>query len=109
MIMLESLSPDERQALADEQYAPELEGPAPAVIPFTTAVAAQAVTELLRRLTGFMGEARQSSEVLLFLHESRSTTNRVPAKQDCLCSMRSKWGLGDTKRFLDLTWRSPVP
>lgn len=31
---------------------------APAVIPFTTAVAAQAVTELLHRLTGFMGPIR---------------------------------------------------
>jgi molybdopterin/thiamine biosynthesis adenylyltransferase len=106
-IRLESLSPEERRALADEGYAPELETPAPAVIPFTTAVAAQAVTELLHRLTGFMGEERRSSEVLLVFSESRVRTNRVRPNLDYLCAQRAIWGRGDSKRFLDMSWPEP--
>jgi molybdopterin/thiamine biosynthesis adenylyltransferase/proteasome lid subunit RPN8/RPN11 len=103
-IRLESLTLNERRALADEGYAPELETPAPAVIPFTTAVAAQAVTELLHRLTGFMGEDRRSSEVLLVFSESRTRTNRQPPNPECLCAKRAVWGRGDTRRFLDMSW-----
>lgn len=86
MIRLESLSSEQRQALADENYAPELEGPAPAVIAFTTAVAAQAVSEFLQRLTGFMGPDRKSTEAQLLLSESRLRTNRETAGPECLCS-----------------------
>jgi len=108
MIALESLSPEERQALADEDYAPEIEGTAPAVIPFTTVVSAQAVAELLHRLTGFMGQERRSSEVLLFLNESRTRTNRAAAGAECLCSQAEHWGRGDTKRFLAVSWPTPA-
>ena len=104
MIRLESLTPEERQALADENYAPELDGPAPAVVAFTTAVAAQAVSELLHRLTGFMGPNRTSSEVLLLLGESRLRANRETRGADCLCSQVKLWGSGDSRRFLDMTW-----
>ncbi|HJZ90605.1 MAG TPA: ThiF family adenylyltransferase [Gemmataceae bacterium] len=103
-IRLETLSPDERRSLVSEGYAPELETPAPAVIPFTTAVAAQAVTELLHRLTGFMGEERRSSEVLLAISESRVRTNRQSPNPECLCAERSVWGRGDGKRFLNMSW-----
>jgi molybdopterin/thiamine biosynthesis adenylyltransferase len=104
LIRLEALSPQERRALADEHYAPELEDPAPAVIPFTTAVAAQAVTEFLHRLTGFMGEGRRSTEALLFFHEAALRTNRAPPRADCLCSRAAHWGRGDTRDFLGLLW-----
>jgi molybdopterin/thiamine biosynthesis adenylyltransferase len=109
MIRLEALAPGEWEALADEDYAPEVEGPAPAVISFTTAVAAQAVSELLHRLTGFMGPDRVTSEVLLFLHDSRTRTNRLDANPECLCTQRAIWGGGDTKRFLGLNWPEPCP
>ena len=107
MIRLESLSSEQRQALADENYAPELEGPAPAVIAFTTAVAAQAVSEFLQRLTGFMGPDRKSTEAQLLLSESRLRTNRETAGPECLCSRAKLWGGGDSKRFLDLSWPDP--
>ena len=107
MIRLESLSSEQRQALADENYAPELEGPAPAVIAFTTAVAAQAVSEFLQRLTGFMGPDRKSTEAQLLLSESRLRTNRETAGPECLCSRAKLWGRGDSKRFLDLSWPDP--
>ena len=109
IIRLESLSPTERQALADENYAPEIDTPAPAVIPFTTAVASQAVSEFLHRLTGFMGEERQSSEVLMLLGESRVRSNRVPPVAGCLCTQKNLWGIGDTKRFLGASWATASP
>lgn len=104
MIRLEALSPEEWQLLADENYAPQLETENPAVIPFTTAVAAQAVSEFLHRLTGFMGEERRSSEVLMFFHESTVRTNRTPSKPDCLCAQKDVWGRGDERDFLGLLW-----
>ena len=105
MIRLESLSPEERQVLADEHYAPQLETENPAVISFTTAVASQAVSEFLHRLTGFMGEGRLSSEVLMFFHESAVRTNRAAPGQDCLCTKRDLWGRGDGRDFLGLLWQ----
>lgn len=104
MIGLEALSPEQWQALADEAYAPELETANPAVIPFTTGVATQAVTELLHRLTGFMGADRHSSEILLRFHETDLRTNRHPPSSTCQCADAKYWGRGDQRAFLDLSW-----
>lgn len=104
MIQLESLSPEEWKALADEDYAPELQDPAPAVIPFTTAVAAQGISELLHRLTGFMGADRHSSETLMMFHDRTVRTNRPPPNPECLCAQRKNWAKGDRRDFLDLMW-----
>lgn len=104
MIALESLSPEEWQLRADEHYAPELQTENPAVITFTTAVAAQAISELLHRLTGFMGEQRRSSEVLMLFHETQIRTNRTPSEPNCLCAQQNLWGTGDQKSFLGLFW-----
>ena len=103
-IAAEGLYPELRNRLFEEGYAPELEDNAPAVIPFTTAVAAQAVTELLHRLTGFMGLDRVSSEVLLFMHSSEIRTNRIPRNPDCVCADRRLWGRGDEREYLGLMW-----
>lgn len=103
-ITRESLSPEKRQDLVRRGYAPELGEAAPAVIPFTTMVAAQAVCELLHRLTGFMGEERVSSETLLLFDQLQIRTNRREPKPDCLCMQKSHWGEGDRRRFLDLNW-----
>lgn len=103
-IALESLTPEQRRALAEERYAPELDTDDPAVITFTTAVASQAVSEFLHRLTGFMGAERRSSEVLLFFHESLIRTNRQVPDPECLCAPRRLWGRGDSRDFLGLTW-----
>ena len=46
----EMLAPNEYRRLADEGYAPALSGAEPAVVAFTTQVAAAAVSELLERL-----------------------------------------------------------
>ena len=103
-IRAETLPPEQRAREIHEGYAPELTTDEPAVVMFTTAVAAQAVSELLHRLTGFMGEERVSSEALLHFHEARVHTNRMKPKADCLCQQRHHWGRGDSRNFLGLTW-----
>lgn len=106
IMRLESLSPQEQEALADEDYAPRLNTNAPAVITFTTAVASQAVSELLHRLTGFMGGERQTSEVLLRFHETKRLANphRTPPNPDCVCGQTKLWGRGDSRNFLGMMW-----
>lgn len=101
---IEALSPQERQTQIHEGYAPELEGPAPAVIAFTSTVASLAIAEFLHRLTGFMGSERKSSEVLIAFDQSRIRTNRVGPREACQCSDHTWWGRGDQTPFLELTW-----
>lgn len=103
-IALEALDPEERRARAAERYAPELDENDPAVITFTTAVAAQGITEMLHRLTGFMGEERRSTEVLLGFHDSLVSRNRQPATPACICIRKAPWGRGDGREFLGVVW-----
>jgi molybdopterin/thiamine biosynthesis adenylyltransferase len=106
VIRVEALPSTERRAQIEEGYAPELDEPAPAVIPFTTAIASAGVTELLQRLTGFMGSERKSSELLFAFDENRIRTNRIASREDCSCSDVSRWGRGDEQPFLGLIWPS---
>jgi molybdopterin/thiamine biosynthesis adenylyltransferase/proteasome lid subunit RPN8/RPN11 len=103
-IALEALDPVERRARAAERYAPELDENDPAVITFTTAVAAQGVTEMLHRLTGFMGDERRSTEVLLRFHDSLVSRNRQPPDPHCICMRKALWGRGDGRDFLGVVW-----
>lgn len=102
---MQALNPEQALALRAEGYAPELVDPSPAVIPFTTTVAASAITELLHRLTGFLGAERRSSEVMHFFSNTRVRTNDRAATADCFCGQEHNWGLGDVEPFLDMTWR----
>ena len=97
--------PEAAQSLEDEGYLPELGEPAPAVIAFTTAIAASAVTEFLHRLTGFMGPDRESTEVLHLIDHTSVRTNKLAPQHDCFCNARYNWGRGDVRPFLDTTWR----
>lgn len=98
-------NPAEAAHLKREGYLVNIDEPAPAVICFTTAVASAAVAELLHRLTGFQGQERTSTEVVLFLDQTRIRTNATPPSPDCFCAQTGNWGRGDAKRFLDLNWR----
>ena len=89
-----------------EGYIPELEEPAPAVVPFTTTVAASAIEEFLHRLTGFMGADRNSSEVLHLFDSTMVRRNSKPSREECFCGDRSFWCHGDARPLLDLTWRN---
>jgi molybdopterin/thiamine biosynthesis adenylyltransferase len=102
---INAVSPREGERLREEGYAPELAEPAPAVIPFTTAVAATALAEFLHMLTGFMGNERRSTEIILRFDSGDVRTNSTAGNPDCLCGDREKWGRGDRLTFLDSTWR----
>jgi molybdopterin/thiamine biosynthesis adenylyltransferase len=103
-IRVEALSDVDRASQVLDGYAPELQEPAPAVIAFTSATASAAVGELLHRLTGFMGNERKSSEVLLALDQSRVRTNRIEPREGCVCADDSFWGKGDCNPFLEMVW-----
>lgn len=100
----ELLTPEERKRRQDEGYAPALGRTEPAVVPFTTLVAATAVSELLERLVGY-GPTPRPSEVLLRCHDREISTNVAPPRPGHYCHAASgKLGLGITEPFLEQTW-----
>jgi molybdopterin/thiamine biosynthesis adenylyltransferase/proteasome lid subunit RPN8/RPN11 len=100
----EAMSPAERNRLADEGYAPALGGIEPAVVAFTTAVAAAAVGELLERMIGYGPEPRPS-EILLRLHEREISTNRASPREGHYCDPSSeKLGAANVVPFLEQLW-----
>jgi molybdopterin/thiamine biosynthesis adenylyltransferase len=98
-------NPEEAARLRKEGYLVNIDEPAPSVVSFTTGIAAMAVSEFLHRLTGFQGSDRKSTEVIYLFDQSRIRTNSTAPSPDCLCADVTKWGTGDTRRFLDLNWR----
>lgn len=102
----EMLAPDEHRRLADEGYAPALPGIEPAVITYTTTVAAAAVSELLERLIHY-GPEPAPTEVLLRLHEREVSTNDQQPRERHYCHPGTgKLGLGLTEPFLEQTWQT---
>jgi molybdopterin/thiamine biosynthesis adenylyltransferase len=102
---IKSANPEEANELRRQGYIPELEEQAPAVIPFTTTVAASAITELAHRLTGFMGADRTATEILHLIDTGRIRTNSTPPDPNCaICGDRSCWGRGDVSPLLDTIW-----
>lgn len=100
-------TPEERKRLANEGYAPALAGVEPAVVAFTTAIAAAAVNELLERLIGY-GPQPRPNEVLLRWHEREISTNVMSPRPGHYCDPASeKLGCGAGAPFLDQVW--PVP
>ncbi len=99
-------NPDEAARLRKEGYLANIDERAPAVVTFTTAIAASAVSEFLHRLTGFQGAERQSTEIIHFFDQSRMRTNATAPTDGCFCADEARRGAGDTKRFLDLNWRT---
>lgn len=97
-------TPEERKRLFDEGYAPALGQTEPAVVAFTTAVAAAAVNELLDRLIGY-GPLDPPSETLLRLHDREISTNRATPREAHYCHVdQGKWGAGDEEPFLGQLW-----
>lgn len=101
-VRAEHLTPDELRAQQREGYAAGLDDPDPAVIAYTTLVAAMAVHELITRLTRIAPDA---PDRVVFLGRSReiSSSVRAPAPNHW-CGNRGVWGTGLTRRFLDLAW-----
>ncbi len=102
----EMLTPDEHRRLANEGYAPALAGVEPAVVTYTTAVAATAVSELLERLIHY-GPEPAPTEVLLRLHDREVSTNDQQPRKGHYCHRDAgKLGLGLTEPFLEQTWQA---
>lgn len=100
----EMLTPDERVRRVEEGYAPALPGIEPAVVAYTTLVAAAAVAELIERLTHY-GVDAVPSEVLLRLHDREMSTNsQKPTARHYCDPGAGKLGLGNTSPFLEQTW-----
>lgn len=100
----ELMTPEERKRRQDEGYAPALGGREPAVVAFTTAVAAAAVAELLERLIGY-GPSPRPSELLLRWHDREMSTNAVAPRDGHYCDRASgHWGRGDRAPFLGQVW-----
>ena len=100
----EMQTPEERRRLADEGYAPALGQVEPAVVAFTTAVAAAAINELLDRLIGY-GPPERPTETLLRLHEREMSTNRALPRDAHYCHpSQGQWGAGNGEPFLGQLW-----
>lgn len=105
---LSVLDPEAAQRLVDDGYAPELGGVAPSVVPFTTAIAAEAINEFIHRLTLYMGAERTATEVIHFFDQNRTRTNSKTPEEGCFCFEGAHWGRGDVVPFLDVTWREEI-
>lgn len=100
----ELMTPEECKRLEGEGYAPQLGRTEPAVVTYTTTVAAAAVSELLERLTGY-GPSPTPGEVLLRLHERELSTNLASPRPEHYCDPAGgKYGTGMAAPFLDLGW-----
>jgi hypothetical protein len=100
----ELLTQEERTRLVGEGYAPALPGVEPAVVAYTTAVAAAAVSELIERLVGY-GPDPVPSELLLRLHDRElSTNNHLPNEHHYCDPAAGKIASGRTEPFLEQTW-----
>ncbi len=104
--VLAETDPAEYELRRVQGYVPELRTNAPAVIPFTTSVAAFAINELLHRLSGYMGDDRVSTELFLLFDDSKIIRNSTAPLSACTCADRKNWGRGDTDPLLGLIWPS---
>ena len=101
---VELRSAEERASLEAEGYAPAMPGLEPAVVSFTSWVAAVAVSELLERLIHY-GPRPVPNEILLRAHDREMSTNRAEPKGGHYCSAEgAKLGFGATIPFLEQTW-----
>lgn len=101
----EGLPASEHHRLAAEGYAPGLPGVEPAVVAYTTQVAAAAVGELVERLVHY-GPEPPPTEQLLRIHEREVSTNTQEPVESHYCHPASgKLGRGFTEPFLEQTWQ----
>jgi hypothetical protein len=98
------LSLEELERRLAEGYAAELPGIEPAVVAFTTQVAAAAVGELIERFVGY-GPKPAPNELILRIHDRELSHNRREPEEGHFCHFESgKLGLGFTEPFLEQNW-----
>ncbi len=96
---------EQQQKLEKEGYAPALPGVEPAVVAFTTMVAATAVGELLERLVGY-GDTPTPSELVLYIHDRAIRGNVEPARTGHYCDPARQQTARDPEMYLGLNWAS---
>lgn len=108
-VAAQEMSTEQRRRLTEEGYAPGLGDPDPAVVAFTTTIAATAVTELLDRLVGWVEHDNgRSNRVLLYLGTHRAhSEQRRPQASTHWCVSPDTAGLADSLPLLGLDWRTP--
>jgi len=100
----ELMTSEERTKRQDEGYAPALGRTEPAVVTFTTAIAAAAVSELLERLVGYGPEPRPS-EILMRWHDREVSTNVSLPRDGHYCHPAAdKLGRAEATPFLEQVW-----
>jgi molybdopterin/thiamine biosynthesis adenylyltransferase len=104
-LQAEILSPVERAHRVDEGYAVGLDERDPAVVTFTTGVAAHAVSELLHRVFA-LDDGLPSSELIIRFHVRDIRRNSRAGAPGHWCTEPSRLGACDTVPFLGTTWTS---
>jgi proteasome lid subunit RPN8/RPN11 len=99
----EQYSDSERAALRDEGYVRGLDERDPAVVTYTTMVAAQGVSDMLARIFGF-GSQPVPSKLLLDLGQRRIRRLGGASRDGCYCASVGRWGRADTATPLGITW-----
>lgn len=98
----EQMDPEEYARRAADGYVPDIGGAAPAVVAFTTAVAAAAVGEMLGRLFDY-APAPHPGQLLIGLHDRTVKSAGRPADAGHYCQQSAQWGLGDTSPPLGIS------
>ena len=99
---LRRTNPDEYERQKAEAYVFGEGNPSPAVVPFTTGLAAMAVEELIHRLQGFRGPNGSVEQRLRKFHLITDRRQSYQPSPDCpICSSQNYWGRGDVDPFLD--------
>jgi molybdopterin/thiamine biosynthesis adenylyltransferase len=101
----ETRSATQQQRLEKEGYAPALPGVEPAVVTFTTLVAATSVSELLERLVGY-GDSPTPSELILYIHDRTIRGNIQDPGPGHYCDPTIRRIGTDSDMFLGLNWAS---
>ena len=104
-LQAEILTPGERAQRVDEGYAVGLDEQDPAVVTFTTGVAAHAASELLQRLF-VLDDGSPSSELIIRFHARDIRRNSRAGVPGHWCVDARNLGAGDTVPFLGTTWTS---
>lgn len=99
----EVLNPVERALRLEEGYAAGLLDRDPAVIPYTTGVAAYAVSEMLHRIFALDAD-RPSSELIVRFHHREIRRNSRRGVPGHWCIEPDNLGAGDVSPFLGTTW-----
>lgn len=104
--LAEALPRDEYERRRSEGYAPDLDTPDPAVVTYTTAIAAAAVSELLQRVFHLGVEDPPNRHLHRFISRAVSSTRREPTPTHW-CQNQSTRGASTPAAFLGRRWTAP--